>query len=190
MDDCIFCKIVKGELPSHKIWEDDNTFALLDIHPINPGHILVISKQHIPDFYNLEDEHYSALMFVVKRLATIINKKLQPEKVGLIVAGWDVPHTHVHVIPMHDYHDISKFILWNGPLGEYERGFRDGTINLAKAIAESPAQSVVGGGDTFAVISKLHLEEEFSFVSTAGGALLEFIYSGTLVGIEALKSSN
>jgi len=84
----------------------------------------------------------------------------------------------------------SKFILWNGPLGEYEKGFRDGTIDLAKAITESPARSVVGGGDTFAVISKLHLEEEFGFISTAGGALLEFIYSGTLPGIEALKNNN
>ena len=83
----------------------------------------------------------------------------------------------------------SEFILWNGPLGEYEKGFRDGTIDLAKAIADSPAQSVVGGGDTFAVISKLNLEEDFSFISTAGGALLEFIYSGTLPGIEALKGN-
>jgi phosphoglycerate kinase len=83
----------------------------------------------------------------------------------------------------------SKFILWNGPLGEYERGFRDGTIDLAKAIANSPAQSVVGGGDTFAVISKLNLEEDFNFISTAGGALLEFIYSSTLPGIEALKQN-
>jgi phosphoglycerate kinase len=81
----------------------------------------------------------------------------------------------------------SKFILWNGPLGNYEEGFRDGTIDLAKAVAKSSAYSIVGGGDTFAVISKLHLEEEFDFISTAGGALLEFLYSGTLPGIEALK---
>jgi phosphoglycerate kinase len=83
----------------------------------------------------------------------------------------------------------SKFILWNGPLGDYEKGFRDGTIDLAKAIIQSQARSVVGGGDTFAVISKLNLESEFSFISTAGGALLEFLYSGTLPGIEALKQN-
>jgi len=81
----------------------------------------------------------------------------------------------------------SKFILWNGPLGDYEKGFRDGTIDLARAIIKSPAESVVGGGDTFAVISKLNLEKDFDFISTAGGALLEFIYDGTLPGIEALK---
>lgn len=82
----------------------------------------------------------------------------------------------------------SKFILWNGPLGDYEKGFRDGTIDLAKIIINSPAESVVGGGDTFAVISKLNLEDEFDFISTAGGALLEFLYSGTLPGIEALNN--
>ncbi|HJN62665.1 MAG TPA: phosphoglycerate kinase [Candidatus Paceibacterota bacterium] len=82
----------------------------------------------------------------------------------------------------------SKFILWNGPLGDYKKGFRDRTIDLAKAIIDSPAKSVVGGGDTFAVISKLKLEDEFDFMSTAGGALLEFIYSGTLPGLEALKN--
>ena len=75
-----------------------------------------------------------------------------------------------------------------GPLGDYEKGFRDGTLDLARAIIDSSARSVVGGGDTFAVISKLNFEEEFDFVSTAGGALLQFLYDGTLPGIEALKS--
>ncbi|PIP86489.1 phosphoglycerate kinase [Candidatus Campbellbacteria bacterium CG11_big_fil_rev_8_21_14_0_20_44_21] len=83
----------------------------------------------------------------------------------------------------------SEFILWNGPLGDYEKGFRDGTIDLARAIIESPAQSVVGGGDTFAVISKLGLEKDFDFISTAGGALLFYLYDGTLPGIEALIPS-
>jgi phosphoglycerate kinase len=82
----------------------------------------------------------------------------------------------------------SKFILWNGPIGDYEKGFRDGTLDLARAIIKSSAQSIVGGGDTFAVISKLNLEDKFSFTSSAGGAMLEFIYSGTLPGIEALKT--
>ena len=81
----------------------------------------------------------------------------------------------------------SEFILWNGPLGDYEKGFREGTIDLIKAIAGSKVQSVIGGGDTYAVISKLNLENEVGFISTAGGALLEFLYSGTLPGIEALK---
>lgn len=112
MENCIFCKIVAGEIPSYKIYEDARVFALLDIHPINPGHVLVIPKEHTPDFYNVGDESYAALMAAVKKIGALVQEKMQPKKVGLMVAGWDVPHAHVHVVPMHDYHDItSKRIL-------------------------------------------------------------------------------
>ena len=80
----------------------------------------------------------------------------------------------------------AQFILWNGPLGEYEAGFSDGTKNLATMIAQSQAKSVVGGGDTVAAITTLGLENKFSFVSTAGGAMLDFLANETLPGIEAL----
>ncbi|MCX6731896.1 MAG: phosphoglycerate kinase, partial [Candidatus Parcubacteria bacterium] len=94
----------------------------------------------------------------------------------------------------------AKFILWNGPLGDYEKGFEIGTIQIAKTIASSAppaspakrggqaAKSVIGGGDTIAVIRKAKISlNRFSFVSTAGGAMLEFLAKGTLPGIEALK---
>lgn len=80
-----------------------------------------------------------------------------------------------------------KFVLWNGPLGEYEKGFIKPTEILARAIAESPAKTLVGGGDTIAATEHLGLEDKFSFVSTGGGAMLQFLLDGTLVGIEALK---
>jgi phosphoglycerate kinase len=79
----------------------------------------------------------------------------------------------------------SKFILWNGPLGNYEKGFTKGTLELAKIIAKSGAVSIIGGGDTIAAIKKIGLNH-FSFVSTAGGAMLEFLAHGTLPGVEAL----
>ncbi|MFA6414431.1 MAG: phosphoglycerate kinase [Candidatus Paceibacterota bacterium] len=82
----------------------------------------------------------------------------------------------------------SKTILWNGPLGNYENGFRDATEALARAIAASSARSVVGGGDTIAAIEDLGLLSQFSFVSTGGGAMLEFLAKGTLPGIEALAN--
>jgi histidine triad (HIT) family protein len=97
MTDCPFCKISKGEIPTNKIYEDESTFAFLDIHPINPGHILVVPKTHEPDFYKLEEKTYHALMQTVKNLSNRINEKIKPKKVGLIVAGWDVPHTHMFV---------------------------------------------------------------------------------------------
>jgi phosphoglycerate kinase len=81
----------------------------------------------------------------------------------------------------------AKIILWNGPLGNYEMGFKKGTLDLATMIADSSALSIVGGGDTVASIAELGLEDKFSFLSTAGGAMLDFLANGTLPGIEALK---
>jgi phosphoglycerate kinase len=81
----------------------------------------------------------------------------------------------------------AKTILWNGPLGNYENGFIDATDAFARAVAASSAHSVVGGGDTIASIEKLGILSRFSFVSTGGGAMLEFLAKGTLPGIEALQ---
>ncbi len=81
----------------------------------------------------------------------------------------------------------SKFVLWNGPLGNYEMGYTQPTMDLAQIIADSGAESVVGGGDTLAAIAKLGIEKKFTFVSTAGGAMLDFLAKGTLPGIDALE---
>jgi phosphoglycerate kinase len=81
----------------------------------------------------------------------------------------------------------SSYVLWNGPLGKYERGYGKPTEELASAIAGSRAYSVIGGGDTIAAIESCGLEDQFSFVSTGGGAMLQFLLDGTLPGIEALK---
>lgn len=80
----------------------------------------------------------------------------------------------------------AKTIIWNGPLGNYEKGFTEGSAECARAIAGSKAHSIVGGGDTVAVIEKLGLAERFSFLSTGGGAMLDFLAKGTLPGIKAL----
>ncbi len=80
----------------------------------------------------------------------------------------------------------AKYILWNGPLGFYEKGFKEATVSLCKMIGGGSAESVVGGGDTLASIQELHLEDKFTFISTGGGAMLEFLLKGTLPGIEAL----
>lgn len=83
--------------------------------------------------------------------------------------------------------EAASFILWNGPLGVYERGFQEHTEELARLIASSSAHSVIGGGDTVAATEGLTLEGSFSFVSTAGGAMLDFLLEGTLPGIKALQ---
>jgi phosphoglycerate kinase len=81
----------------------------------------------------------------------------------------------------------AGFILWNGPLGKYENGFGGATEEVLKLIAKSKAKSVIGGGDTAALITKLKLEDKIGFVSTGGGATLDFLSKGTLPGIRVLK---
>ena len=81
----------------------------------------------------------------------------------------------------------ARFVLWNGPFGRFEDGFSLSTEKFAQALAQSPVESIVGGGDTVAAIQKLNLLDKFSFVSTGGGAMLEFLARGSLPGIEAIQ---
>lgn len=113
-NDCGFCKVITGENTAHKVFENDSILAFMDKHPIQPGHLLIIPKEHTPNFYDLEDGLYTQLMLVAKKLSTRVNEVMRPKKVGLIVAGFDVPHTHIHIVPMHDYHDITSKSLIEG----------------------------------------------------------------------------
>jgi histidine triad (HIT) family protein len=99
MADSLFTKIIKGEIPCHKIYEDDKTFAFLDIHPKTPGHTLVVPKKQVEFVWDLEDEDYRAVMATVKKVALRIRDVLGAPYVGELVIGIDVPHTHVHVYP-------------------------------------------------------------------------------------------
>lgn len=99
MTDSIFTKIIKGEIPSHKIYEDDKTFVFLDIHPIQPGHALVIPKRQIEFIWDLDDETYNAVMATSKKIAHHMKSILKIPYVGVQVIGIDVPHAHVHLIP-------------------------------------------------------------------------------------------
>jgi histidine triad (HIT) family protein len=99
MEDSIFTRIIKGEIPSHKIYEDDKTFAFLDIHPKTPGHTLVVPKAQVEFVWDLEDEDYQALMSTVKKVASRIRAVMGGPYVGELVVGIDVPHAHVHVYP-------------------------------------------------------------------------------------------
>jgi histidine triad (HIT) family protein len=99
MENSIFTRIIKGEIPCHKVYEDDMTFAFLDIHPIQPGHVLVIPKKQISEFQDLPDEDYQALFMAVKKISQKIKQTLNPARVCLRVEGFDVQHVHVHVYP-------------------------------------------------------------------------------------------
>ncbi|HEU4966280.1 MAG TPA: HIT domain-containing protein [Candidatus Saccharimonadales bacterium] len=99
MQDSIFTKIIKGDIPSHKIYEDARTFAFLDIHPVTNGHVLVVPKQQVAFVWDLADEDYQALMVTCKLVARRLRDVLQVPFVGTQIVGVDVPHAHVHIIP-------------------------------------------------------------------------------------------
>ena len=99
MQETIFTKIIKGEIPSFKVYEDDKTYAFLDINPIQPGHTLVVPKNPKEFLWDLESEDYQAVMATVQKIGQQIRKQLSPKYVGVEVLGIDVPHAHVHVFP-------------------------------------------------------------------------------------------
>lgn len=99
MQDSIFTKIIKGDIPSHKIYEDDHTYAFLDIHPIAKGHTLVIPKKQVEFLWDLDDETYLHLQAVAKKIALHLRQTLEVPYVGVQVIGVDVPHAHIHLIP-------------------------------------------------------------------------------------------
>ena len=95
----IFTKIINGEIPSYKIYEDDKTYAFLDIHPESKGHTLVVPKNEVDKIYELPDEDYQALMATVKKLSLHMEKVLGVRTLWKVV-GTDVPHAHVHLMPL------------------------------------------------------------------------------------------
>jgi len=103
----IFTKIINGEIPCHKIGETAECFAFLDIAPLRKGHTLVIPKKEIDYFYDLDDETLSAVMLFSKRVASAIEKTFACKRISVVVAGLEVPHAHVHLIPMDAISDID-----------------------------------------------------------------------------------
>lgn len=132
--DCIFCKIVAGELPSSKVYEDDDTLVLMNIHPVNPGHVLVIPKTHVDHFDDMGGDLYAHVMSVVQKISRAVKKTLQPKRVGLMVQGFEVSHAHVHVIPLNDPHDIASDSIAKAAANQPDQGELE---KLAQAIAKN-----------------------------------------------------
>ncbi|MFZ1250292.1 MAG: HIT domain-containing protein [Candidatus Microsaccharimonas sp.] len=108
MQDTVFTKIIKGEIPSHKIYEDDKTFAFLDIHPVTEGHVLVISKTQVEFIWDLSPDDYQAVMDTVHKVGRRLREVMGVPKVGILVEGTGVPHTHVHIIPFSDGEQLRR----------------------------------------------------------------------------------
>ena len=114
---CIFCKIISGEIPCEKVYEDVDTFAFLDMKPVNPGHTLIVPKEHYANIYEVPDQLISKMMSDVKKLGHALKDALGVENANIIMnngkeAGQTVFHAHMHFIPRHDGDGHKD--LWHG----------------------------------------------------------------------------
>ncbi len=134
MNECIFCKVIKGELPASKIYEDSDVLAFLDIKPVNPGHTLIIPKSHFESIHDTPDELVAKMSIVAKKIAGAIQMKLGAEGVNIgmnngTAAGQIVFHAHIHVMPRYG---TDSFKLWAGK--EYRAGERERVAEKIKSV--------------------------------------------------------
>ena len=103
----VFTRIIAGELPAHFVWQDDSCVAFLSIEPLRPGHTLVVPRAEVDHWIDLDNDTAAALMRVARTIARAQQEIYRPTKVGLMIAGLEVPHAHVHVSPIDGMHDLD-----------------------------------------------------------------------------------
>jgi histidine triad (HIT) family protein len=103
----IFTKIIQGEIPSYRIAEDDRYYAFLDIHPLAKGHTLVIPRKEVDNLFDLDDDLLAGMAIFSKRISKAIEKVIPCARIGIAVLGLEVPHAHIHLIPINSEADIS-----------------------------------------------------------------------------------
>lgn len=107
MEGCIFCKIAKGEIDSAKIYEDENYLAFLDSNPVNPGHTLLIPKEHVDHIFGINEPLYSGIFKTAKKLSKPIRNAVKSKRIGMSIEGFGVPHAHIHLIPINNVNEID-----------------------------------------------------------------------------------
>lgn len=127
----IFSKIATGEIPSYKIAEDDNYFAFLDINPMVKGHVLVIPKQEVDYVFDLDDNMLADMMIFAKKIAVALEKAISCQRVGVMVIGLEVPHAHIHLIPINKESDM---LLSNPKLKLEQQEFEEIAAEIRKQI--------------------------------------------------------
>lgn len=115
-ESCVFCSVASRRADAAIVLEDADVVAFMDARPIRPGHVLVIPRTHSPELLDLDSVTYAHVLDAARIIGRAIRQVFQPKRVGIVVAGFDVPHAHVHVIPMHDYHDVTSRALLEGTL--------------------------------------------------------------------------
>ncbi|TVR84892.1 MAG: HIT family protein [Saprospirales bacterium] len=127
----LFTKIIEGEIPSYKIAEDDKHFAFLDIRPLARGHTLVIPKREEDYIFDLQDQELRDLIIFAKKVARAIDQVIPCQRVGVSVVGLEVPHTHVHLIPINSIGDMN---FSKGPITISEAEMREIADNIARLV--------------------------------------------------------
>jgi histidine triad (HIT) family protein len=107
MTNCIFCAIVDDQAAAHKVWENKNYLAFLDIKPINPGHVIIIPKVHTSYAFELTNSLFTGLFNVARTLEPALKKVTHAERIGLALEGFGIDHAHLHVIPVHGVGDVD-----------------------------------------------------------------------------------
>ncbi len=103
----IFSKIIKGEIPAYKVAEDDHFFAFLDIHPLSTGHTLVVTKKEVDYVFDLDDKLYVRLFQFCRKLGRAIEKSVECKRIGMAMVGLEIPHAHIHLIPLNSMDDMD-----------------------------------------------------------------------------------
>ena len=103
----VFSRIIAGEIPSYKVAEDENYYAFLDINPLTKGHTLVVTKQETDYIFNLDDRTLAGMMLFAKQVADKIKRKIACKRVAIVVLGLEVPHAHIHLIPINSENDVD-----------------------------------------------------------------------------------
>jgi len=127
----IFTKIIKGEIPCYKIAENENYFAFLDINPLKAGHTLVIPKRETDYIFDLEDEYLAGMFVFSKKIAIAIRRAIPCKRIGVAILGLEVPHAHIHLVPMDTMEDIN---FRNPKLKFTPEEFREIAVKISKKV--------------------------------------------------------
>lgn len=105
--DCVFCKIIKGDIPSFKVWEDEQFFAFLDINPMAEGHTLLIPKEHVSYIFDYDDPSYSEIFQAAKIISKRLKILTKAKKIGMAIEGISNDHLHIHLVPVNSANDLD-----------------------------------------------------------------------------------
>lgn len=135
-ENCVFCRIVAGKLSAFKVWEDDKFLAFLDHKPITPGHTLLIPKDHYEYLFEMPERRYSDIMKNARRLSGPLRSAMASKRVGVIVEGFGVNHTHVHLVPISENGELIR----KGKTGVTDEEFNSVADRIKKAIGSGIGQ--------------------------------------------------